>query len=57
MRVCGSIRGVGETPPLALLESIRSYMGVGNIAITQRGTVKYSVRNLNDLTSVIIPFF
>jgi len=42
---------------IALLESIRSYMGVGNIAITQRGTVKYSVRNLNDLTSVIIPFF
>lgn len=42
---------------IPLLESIRSFMGVGNIVISKRGTASYSVRNIKDLTNVIIPFF
>lgn len=42
---------------LPLIKSIKSFLGVGNIVISKKGSVNYSVRNLDDLINVIIPYF
>lgn len=43
---------------LALLKRIQSYFGVGNLVFNKtKGTVRFSVNSIKDLTGVIIPHF
>jgi hypothetical protein len=43
---------------LALLKRIQSYFGVGNIVFNKtKGTVRFSVNSIKDITGVVIPHF
>lgn len=39
-----------------LMQTFSSYLGCGNMEITEREVVNFHVRKLSDITSVIIPF-